>query len=211
MRIDYQHFLFDLDGTLVNSINEIYLAAKKICNKYHLQIPKFEYFKTRVGIHPSAFFYDHGARNNIEQLIEEFREILFNEAGDKSLVFEGAHELLRILKKNNYRISLATTKPTLLAKTLLKRYGLDIYFSYIQGTEDSIRPKPAPDMIIKCISKAKNLKAVMIGDTSNDIKAANSAGIDGIGVCTGAHDREKLETTSAKLVVNNLNELLNHL
>ena len=46
--INYQHYLFDLDGTLVDSTNEIYSAAKKICKKYKLILPTLEYFKSRV-------------------------------------------------------------------------------------------------------------------------------------------------------------------
>ena len=71
-----------------------------------------------------------------------------------------------------------------MAKKLIPKYGLENYFSHIQGTEDHIRPKPSPDMILKCISLSKNSCAVMIGDTSSDMLAAEAAGIDCIGVCT---------------------------
>ena len=208
MKINYNHFLFDLDGTLVNSTQEIFKAAKSTCERYNLKVPNYDYFKTRVGMHPSIFFKDHGAVENIDSLIKEFREILFNEAGDESLVFEGVHELLHLIKKNKSRISLATTKPTFLAKKLIPKYGLKNYFSHIQGTEKNIRAKPSPDMILKCLSFTKFTNAVMIGDTTSDMLAADSAGIDCIGVCTGANNRNKLENSPAKLVVNNLTELL---
>ena len=208
MKINYNHFLFDLDGTLVNSMEEIFKAAKSTCERNNLKIPNYEYFKTRVGMHPAIFFEDHGAIENIDILIKEFREILFNEAGDKSLVFEGVHELLQLIKKDNSRISLATTKPTFLARKLIPKYGLKNYFSHIQGTENNIRPKPSPDIILKCLSLSKFTNAVMIGDTTSDMLAAQAAGIDCIGVCTGANNRNKLENSPAKIVVETLTELL---
>ena len=208
MEINYNHYLFDLDGTLVDSIHEIFNAAKTICQKNNLIIPTFEYFKTRVGIHPDIFFKDHGAMGNIDTVVSQFREILFNEAGDNSLVFEGVHEFLQLIKNNNKRISLATTKPTFLAKKLIPRYGLGNYFDHIQGTEKNIRPKPYPDMINKCLSFSECHRAVMIGDTASDMLAAQAAGIDSIGVCTGAHNRNKLENSPAKIVVNDLIELM---
>ena len=132
MLIKYDHILFVLDGTLVDSTYEIFKAVKSTCKKNDLKIPNLDYFKSRVGMHPDIFFRDHGANDNIDFLVQEFREILFHEAGDKSLVFEGVFDLLQIIKNNKSRISLATTKPTFLAKKLIPKYGLKEFFSYIQ-------------------------------------------------------------------------------
>ena len=208
MKLNYDHYLFDLDGTLVNSTCEIFSAAKKTCQNNNLNVPSFEYFKKKVGVHPDIFFLDHGATNNIDGLVDEFRNILFKEAGDPKLVFKGAAELLQLLYKKNKRISLATTKPTFLARTLIKRYGIDHYFSFVQGTEKNIRPKPKPDMIFKCLSKNSELSSVMIGDTISDILAAKNADIDSIGVTTGACNKKELSNTCAIMVVDDLSSLI---
>lgn len=211
MKLDFDHFIFDLDGTIVNSINEIYSAAIKTCKNNNLSIPTLEYLKKKIGIHPNIFFADHGATSNLEILVKEFREILYKEAGDPTLVFDGAKILLDLLYKKNKQISLATTKPTILAKTLIERYGVSKYFSFIQGTEEGINPKPAPDMIFKCLSNNNKYSAVMIGDTVSDIKAAQAAGIEAIGVTTGACNKDDLSKSDAIMVVDNLVELIKYL
>ena len=208
----YNHFIFDLDGTLVNSASEIYNSVKHICSENNLTIPDQEYIKKMTGSPPSEFFIDHGCRKeDTTRLVKEFRDHLKVHAGDQKNIFPGVIDLLQYISNNNYRISLATTKPTELAKTLLNRYGISKYFDHIQGTDSGLKHKPSPDIINICLEKAKKGKAVMIGDTIYDIKAANNAGIESIAITHGAHSEFELRNERPSCIVNNIRSLHEYL
>ncbi len=190
----YLHVIFDLDGTLVDSTKEIHAAACSVCEKFSLPLPSSDYIRSATGQHPLRFFSDHGAESDslLNECVQLFREHLLHSAGDPALVLPGVVSLLEYLTCQNIRISCATTKPTLLAETLLGRYRLGKYFAHVQGTDPSMNCKPAPDVIQACLVKAKGLTALMVGDTVLDIKAARAAAIDCAAVATGADTLERL-------------------
>lgn len=208
----YSHFIFDLDGTLVDSAAEIHDASCAICSMHRLSMPSIEYIRSMTGAPPGIFFRDHGCKDeDVDRLVFEFREYLAVNAGDPKCVIDGVNQLLDTLKTKDIRISLATTKPSSLASILLDRYQLSGYFSHIQGTEHPLRHKPEPDIINKCLDKAPSLSSVMVGDTTFDIQAAQNASIDSIAVCSGSHAKSILQDASPTLLVDSPRELLAYL
>lgn len=201
----YDHFIFDLDGTLVDSSSEIHEAAVSICRSNSLQIPTLEYIRRMTGSPPAHFFVDHGCDDSkVDNLVADFRAHLSSSAGDPCCVFPSVVPLLENLCQLSVRISLATTKPTALASQLLHRYGLFHFFSHIQGTDPPLNHKPHPDILKVCISRFSSGKAVMVGDTIFDILAAQNAGIDSIAVCSGAHSYENLNEAQPTFIVESL-------
>ena len=205
----YQHIIFDLDGTLVDSASEIHESAAYVCAEHGLQIPSQEYIRQATGSPPVQFFLDHGCEPvQAEALVPIFRQRLAERAGNPDCVYEDVEQVLSLLYHRGMRVSLATTKPTALASLLLTRYGLFSFFSHIQGTDPPLRHKPHPDIIKACISHAPNLKTLMVGDTCYDIEAASQAGIDSVGITLGAHGEEKLSELEPTFIINRMNELM---
>ena len=189
----YNHFIFDLDGTLVDSSAEIHEAAVSVCGANALKIPSIEYIRRMTGSPPRTFFLDHGCVDtDVEDLVVDFREYLASHAGDPECVFPSVVPLLEHLCQLSIRISLATTKPSQLASNLLERYGLSPFFSHVQGTDPPVQHKPHPDILHACISRLSTGTPVMVGDTTFDVNAAHNAGIYSIAVCSGAHSQEQL-------------------
>lgn len=203
----YSHVIFDLDGTLVDSASEIHEAAAEVCREHELKIPSLDYIRSMSGSPPSLFFLDHGGiDSNVQELVIQFRSYLAAHAGDPGCVFDPVVPLLSKLKQHSIRISLATTKPTSLAATLLVRYGLEPFFSHIQGTDPPMRHKPHPDILNACLEAARCGSAVMVGDTVFDVEAARNAAIDSIAVCTGAHDKDQLSSSGPTYLLRSLDE-----
>jgi len=205
----YQHIIFDLDGTLVDSASEIHESAAYVCAEHGLQVPSQEYIRRATGSPPVQFFLDHGCEPvQAEALVTIFRQRLAERAGSPDCVYGDVPNVLALACQHGMRVSLATTKPSKLASLLLTRYGLSPFFAHVQGTDPPLRHKPHPDIIQACMSHAPDLKAVMVGDTSFDIEAATLAGIDSVGITVGAHGMEKLVQSEPSFIINRMNELL---
>lgn len=204
----YTHFIFDLDGTLVDSASEIHEAAAAVCSTYGLSIPSLDYIRTMTGSPPRLFFLDHGCSEvDVDVRVAEFRAFLAAHAGDPGCVFPGTFPLLEYLHQHEIRISLATTKPSELAASLLGSYGLAPFFSHVQGTDPPLRHKPHPDILHACIQNVVTGPVVMVGDTIFDVEAATNAGIDSIAVSTGAHNPDRLAEARPTFLCASLNEI----
>lgn len=204
----YAHFIFDLDGTLVDSAAEIHEAAIAVCRTYGFSIPSLDYIRTMTGSPPSLFFLDHGcSEEDVDVRVTEFRAYLAAHAGDPGCVFPGVIPLLEHLQQHEIRISLATTKPSELAGSLLERYGLAHFFSHVQGTDRPLRHKPYPDILHACMQKVESGPVVMVGDTIFDVEAATNAGIDSIAVSTGAQSPDQLAAARPTFLCASLAEI----
>jgi len=205
----YAHIIFDLDGTLVDSAAEIHEAAVAVARAHGLSIPSLDYIRTMTGSPPRLFFLDHGCEEaEVEARVAEFRAHLAAHAGDPACVFPDVIPVLEHLQQRAIRLSLATTKPSELAASLLERYGLAPYFAHIQGTDLPLQHKPHPDILHACIKKAPPGMVVMVGDTLFDVEAAHNAGIDSIAVCSGAHSPEQLADARPTFLFTSLKEML---
>lgn len=204
----YAHVIFDLDGTLVDSASEIHEAAVFVCRSNYLSIPSLDYIRAMTGSPPRLFFLDHGCREaDVDDRVIEFRSYLAANAGDPACVFPAVMPLLSQLRQHAIRISLATTKPTALATSLLERYGLASYFAHIQGTDPPLQHKPHPDTLLACINKAAWGPVAMVGDTIFDVQAAHNAGIDSIAVSSGAHGMDQLAQAGPTFLLHSLEEI----
>ena len=204
----YEHIIFDLDGTLVDSASEIHEAAVAVCGHHDLSIPSSNYIRRMTGSPPRLFFLDHGCSEaEAEGMVAEFRAHLADHAGDPACVFPAVMPVLEHLRQRSIRISLATTKPSELAASLLERYGLAPFFSHIQGTDPPLQHKPHPDILHACMEKAAPGAVAMVGDTIFDVEAAHNAGIDSIAVCSGAHSPERLAEARPTFLFASLQEI----
>lgn len=206
--MSYSHIIFDLDGTLVDSVVEIHASAAATCERHGLQQPELAYIQRMTGSPPRLFFIDHGCQDDqVDLLVEEFRQHLGEHAGHPDRVFPGSLPLLMALKDRGIRTSIATTKPTQLAASLLERYGLSPWLDHIQGTDPPLRHKPHPDIILACMNQAPDHQVLMVGDTIFDVQAAQNAEISAAAVCSGAHTREQLQQAAPNHLVDSLTDL----
>ena len=210
MSIRQELFIFDLDGTLVDSSSLIELAAQQTLLKYGLEPLPTGYVKSRVGKPPRCFFSEFVEQKFVDELVADFRVLMGSEPFVHPDVYPGAESLLKELQERNILLAIATTKSTELAIQVLKSVELYKYFSMVQGSED-IPPKPDPSSLICCMEKLNTNIAIMVGDTEDDVLAAQNAGIDCIAVDHGSRPREVLESAAPKLIVDSLSQLQNRL
>jgi phosphoglycolate phosphatase len=203
-------FLFDLDGTLVDSAQDISNSANQILKEILVSPLTENDIRPLIGLPAAEIFRFAGIVDDelLSELVFRFRQHLSQTGGSPKIVYPGVVEALDSLKERGAVLNVVTNKPTYLAELVLERSQILNYFTHIQGAE-SIEPKPSPVGINMCIEKAglSAHKTVMIGDSYVDIQAAKAAGCKSVGVVYHEQMRSHMVEANPDLIIDNFNEL----
>jgi len=189
--------IFDLDGTLVDTLIDIKNALDLSIKKYNFQGINDSNLRKMLGKGSKALIKKTFEVNDYIPSNEETEEILTNflkyyknNLCIHSQTFPGILETLDWLKLNNICIGICTNKYESLAKDLILKLKIDSYFNVITGGDTFNYRKPNPKHLIDTISLLGGIKenALMIGDSITDIQAARNAGIPSIAVSWGYTD-----------------------
>jgi phosphoglycolate phosphatase len=189
--------LFDLDGTLVESLDDLTDAVNHMLADFGRQQLDPAQVRQLVG---------KGARNLVQRALasdsaEEISRGLaiftaFNalHIADKSRLYPGVPELLQELTDKGIRMAVISNKQEALSRLILKALEIDIYFDIIAGGDTFSEMKPSPLPLLKVIDEldCSTAEAAMVGDSINDIQAGNRAGITTIGCRWGYGSRDEL-------------------
>jgi phosphoglycolate phosphatase len=190
--------IFDIDGTLVDSVLQIGTILNRSRELLgHLAL-SMSFYEESIGL-PLEFLIADLQIPSEEKtiLISTFRAELMRDisAGNNPL-FEGVTSGLDFLNAQGIQLAIATSKPTRIALEVYKCSGLNQFPIYIQGT-DGFPAKPNPEVINHVLKAHPYMKAIMIGDRIEDITAAKSASIPGIGIAATAHSEDMLRNAGA--------------
>jgi phosphoglycolate phosphatase len=141
------------------------------------------------------------------KLISSFRSKLKFQIEESNELFPGVEEFLQYAKYLGYPTAVATSKPTYLAKLVVRNSPLINYIDFVQGT-DNFPAKPEPDVILKCLEYFDSDTATMFGDRIEDMLSANAARIISVGIAQGFHSSFDLITAGAKFVFEDFRGLM---
>jgi len=205
----FRLYLFDIDGTLVDSAADICGAIQDVLSRTPRGEVPFDFLKCYIGRHLIDLFQDlfpdHTAEQ-IDDLIREYR-CLYPARGHKSTrVYPGVAEALARL---GGRKSTATTKGTPTSRVVLEQFGLLQYFDHVQGT-DGFPAKPQPDVLLKSIEHfgVRPEDCLMVGDASPDMEAARRAGVRLCAVRYGYGDKEEMAKWAPDYWIDDLRQLV---
>jgi phosphoglycolate phosphatase len=205
-------FIFDLDGTLIDSKTDIVTAVNKIIESFG---------KPRLPAETIAEFVGTGVRPLVETVlkdlgenaeresIERFRTFYFEEMTKNTRVFEGVTETLNHF--NAKRKVILTNKSNLFVEPLMKHLEIHHYFMGFYGRESFSHMKPHPEPIEKILEKysGSNDSTLMVGDTDVDISCGKSAKVLTCAVTFGFGKREKLQSFHPDWMIENFSEMVN--
>ena len=169
-------FLFDLDGTLVDSIPDLTRAINLLRNELGLADVSSDQVRTYVGdgvglllrraLPEDLFSADHRAR---------FMEIYTEHLTDETIVYPGIFEFLQMHRDKP--MAVVTNKPQNLAGIIVERLGLAPFFSEVIGAELALQRKPHPDMVHHALKRLGCVpeQTVLLGDHHVDLRAAHAA------------------------------------
>lgn len=211
MSSDLRLVIFDLDGTLVDSLGSIYLCISDTLDRHGLDQVSEDFVREGIGlglheawvrIAPDA---DHGA------LTETYKDVFLQRRArgeDRDNLFDGAQGALRVLDRNEQLLAIATNKGRPGVFHVLEQHGIKHHFSAIRSAHDG-PVKPHPDAVHDVLAQTgvalKN--AVFIGDTETDMLTASNAGIPAIGVGWGYHSEDRLRQSGATHVAEHFSDV----
>jgi HAD superfamily hydrolase (TIGR01509 family) len=174
----YQYILLDWDGNLAQTLDVWLKACREPLRKRGLNLTDAE-IATCFG-EPVERFHEWGI-TDIETAIQEMDAIAASLMPEVSL-YPDTIEVLERLRMGNVETALITTSLRRNVIGVLDRYNIHHFFDVVITNEDTERHKPDPEPLEKALELLGGTKgqAVMIGDSSKDIAAANNAGIDSI-------------------------------
>jgi len=171
-------YLFDMDGTLVDSAPDICGAVQDVLTATECRPVSFEYLKGFIGFHLIDLFEDllpGSSPERVDALIQQYRAIYHARENKLTRPYPGVAEALGAL---GGRKSIATTKGTPYTRVVLEQFGLLRYFDHVQCT-DGFPCKPAPDVISHALEAlgGKPEDCLMVGDSAADMEAGRRAGV----------------------------------
>lgn len=204
--------IFDLDGTLVDTITDIALGMNNFLRKNKWPEHSVESYKMMVGrgllnliraaIPPSEL-------HRAEELYEEAHEA-YNSIGiNNSNPYPGTYKVLQSLEKNNIQLAVLSNKPDDLTKAMIKRLFPEINFKLVQGGLKNVPQKPHPGVAIKIAAyfDVAPIHCAFIGDTSIDMETAIAANMFPVGAAWGFRGESELKKAGAKHILTSINEL----
>jgi len=214
--------IFDLDGTLINSALDLALAVN-----YMLEGLEQETFSEEI-IHG---WVGNGALTLVKRALSASRTV--NENLDDAYVEKALKIFLDYYKENlcnatvpyphvittlkslkeKYTLAIVTNKPFAFVSPILKGLEMDGLFTLILGGDSLEKKKPDP-FPLQHVSKTLNIDiehSVMIGDSQNDILAANACTMDSVGVTYGYNYGEDIAAHNPNIIIDDFSKLLEHL
>ena len=202
--------LFDLDGTLTDSGEGIINSAIPALEHFGLPIPSREEMRVFVGPPLHETFQRFGVpADKTEEAIRVYRSRYIPTGMFENTPYSGIKELLQTLKKENYTLYVATSKPEEMSVTILERFGLAPYFDRICGASTDTS-RSTKDAVIAYLLEQSGAKEdmVMVGDTKYDVLGAKAHGIPAIGVSWGYGNAEEMEEAGAIGIADTMEQLL---
>lgn len=200
-------FIFDLDGTLVNSFSQILKCLKKTSAELSMLPIDSELTWSLFGQPLIEIVSANGVPSNqISKYVDTFRGNLRSEIKNRNELFDGVIDLISKIHKLDLKLGIATSKPTDLAKLVCQNSDLSLYPFAIQGSED-IPPKPNPTVIKKVLAKLGVSSGIMIGDRTEDIKAGKAAGLNTCAILQSAHQRKDFELIMPDFIFDSIEDL----
>ena len=209
----YRTVIFDLDGTLLNSIGDLAAAANYVCRKNRWPEHTEDEIMGMVG---------HGIPNLVRQFspadarstlmvlntTSQFNQYYGCHNMELTRPYEGMAELLQQLKAAGAQLAVCSNKADNFSRAIVEHYYPGV-FDLVRGNLNGMPVKPDPTVVREIMRDldASYLSAVMVGDSSVDIQTGHNAGIKACGVTWGFRSRENLVEAAAEAIADTPAEL----
>ncbi len=208
----YKLAIFDLDGTLLDTLTDLMNSTNFALRQHGLRERTYDEIRAKVG---------HGIKNLIDRAVPEgtpedvtaevfqcFREHYRVHCADVTAPYPGVNELLTKLRAAGVRIGVISNKADPAVQDLMKVY-FEGLVDIARGELPGVPKKPAPDGVWKMIEEfgVDRSEAVYIGDSEVDVETALNSGLDEITVTWGFRDRDVLEAAGATVFADCVGEV----
>lgn len=212
MEKTYSAIIFDLDGTLLDTLEDLQKSvntAMKVCGFPEHSLEEIRNFVGNGLQRLMELSVPNGKENpQFEKALQAFKEDYQIHCNDKTKAYHGVIPLLKKLKEHHIKMAIVSNKPDFGVKKLQEIYFKGLVEAAI-GQRESLKRKPAPDMVLEALKelKTEKEKTIYIGDSEVDLATARNAGLSCISVAWGFRSKEFLEQQGATKIVLSVEEL----
>ena len=205
----YQAILFDMDGTLLDTLTDMQDAVNHVLAAHGLPLRTLEEVRRFVGNGAGPLIHralPEGYPQE-QKVLAEYRAYYQAHNCVQTCPYPGIPELLEQLRQRGLKLAVVSNKPDATTKTLAARFfpGLPAF-----GQRDDVPPKPSPDLVFRALDTlgVAAADAVYVGDSEVDVATARNAGLPLAAVSWGFRGRQALAQAGAETIVDTAEQLL---
>ena len=209
--MDIDLIIFDLDGTLVNSIPDLTDSLNHVAKLHNKSAIDESSVTSLVGSGINKLLEDIFNISQHQSIFagyfNKFMEHHEQNYSKRSHLYENTINILDYFKSK--KLAILSNKIDFLTKQVAKDFNINNYFDIILGATNNLRKKPSGEPIIHILNKLNIIpsKAIMVGDSEHDIMCAKNAGIISVALTSGYRSSKQLKLYSPDYTIDNLIEL----
>jgi len=211
--------MFDLDGTLLDTIDDIAGSMNFVLSSNNFPTHDAIWYKANVGNGARNLLLDalpdkHGCREDmIDNLLSMYIENYTGNCTVFTKPYNGVSELLHRLAGSSVQMAVATNKPQVSSEDVMKKYFPEINFAMIRGIVPGQAIKPDPNVAFEILDtlRISPEETIYVGDTEVDMLFAKRASLFSIGVLWGFRSREVLEKAGAKVIIERPAQIMDYI
>lgn len=214
---DKELLLFDFDGTLIDSVPDLTNALNVTLANYALPTVTVDEVRPWVGNGAlillkraiSRSFNYEDERDDIDAMLQTFLSYYHEHLYDNTIIYDGVIEGLTTLLETQCKMAIVTNKPFDFIEPILDALNMKHFFSFWIGGDSLAKKKPDAMQLLHTLEhfQIPNSKAIMIGDTNNDILAAKAVPMQSIAVTYGYNEAEILKASQPDAICGEFQEV----
>jgi phosphoglycolate phosphatase len=207
--------IFDLDGTLIDSLPDIYNYVCETLEKFGAKKRDYDQVRSFIGNGAKNLikrsFGDDISEEDLKVRLDYYNEKYTSSGSPLTKPFDGIKDLLIELKKRGYKLGILTNKPQETTESVCEKYLSDVGFDAIKGAKSGIKIKPDPEALFMMLNEldVQPENAYFVGDGETEVITALNAGAKGISVLWGYRTKEELTAAGATTFAEKPLDLLN--
>ena len=214
--------LFDLDGTLIDTIDDLAAATEQVLREFGFGNADGSPLYTKAEYHQfvgggvkrllDLALGEHSTPEVLDKALPRFLEIYNENCKVKTAPYDGIIELLNELKARGIKLGVVTNKPEKQARYLAEAFFGDYGLYCVYGSVADRPNKPDPASVNLALSDCNSTKdtTLFIGDSDVDVQTAHNSGLTCVGVSWGFRGKEELQKAGAEILIDTPCELLQY-
>ena len=202
--------IFDIDGTLVDAYSAIEKSVNYAMKKMGYPLRDYMTIRRVVGGGDEKLLEQFVGTKDLKKALFLYRRHHKTALPKYSILMPNARRVLRYLKNKNYKLAIASNRPTKFAQILIHHLNIAQYFNYSLCADKLRFSKPNPEILLKIMQKlhVKRNQSLYLGDMTIDAQTGKRAGVKTIIVTTGSSTISEIKEANPQRVIRNLSALL---